>query len=57
MNGLTPKQQAMAAVFKKHVDAELNGDLETTMETMTDRPHLPVCGPEGARKILSLNKY
>lgn len=26
--------------FRKHVDAELAGDLETTMATMSDHPHL-----------------
>ena len=40
MKKLTQSQKDMAAVFKKHDDAELNGDLETTMETMTDHPHL-----------------
>lgn len=33
-------KQAMLDVFKKHVDAELAGDLETTMATMTADPHL-----------------
>ncbi|MDO8528200.1 MAG: ester cyclase [Deltaproteobacteria bacterium] len=40
MTPLTPKQQAMLDLFQKHVDAELKGDLETTMATMTDHPHL-----------------
>jgi carboxymethylenebutenolidase len=30
----------MLNTFKKHVDAELAGDLETTMATMTADPHL-----------------
>ena len=30
----------MLDTFKKHVDAELAGDLETTMATMTADPHL-----------------
>ena len=30
----------MIDVFMKHVDAELAGDLETTMATMTAEPHL-----------------
>lgn len=30
----------MVALFQKHVDAELAGDLEVTMATMTDDPHL-----------------
>ena len=33
-------QQAMVDLFQKHVDAELAGDLETTMATMTEDPHL-----------------
>jgi carboxymethylenebutenolidase len=38
-----PNQQAeqvMADLFAQHMDAELAGDLETTMATMTDNPHL-----------------
>src|SRR5258708_35586011 len=34
------EQQAMTELFHKHVDAELAGDLETTMNTMTEDPHL-----------------
>ncbi|MGB6325050.1 MAG: ester cyclase [Methylocella sp.] len=34
------EQEAMIELFQKHVSAELNGDLETTMDTMTDDPHL-----------------
>jgi len=30
----------MLEVFQRHVRAELDGDLETTMATMTDDPHL-----------------
>ncbi|MGQ0741073.1 MAG: ester cyclase [Alphaproteobacteria bacterium] len=30
----------MIDVFKKHVEAELAGDLDTTMATMTGNPHL-----------------
>jgi carboxymethylenebutenolidase len=33
-------QQAMIDLFEKHVNAELAGDLDTTMSTMTDNPHL-----------------
>ena len=33
-------QQAMASLFARHMDAELAGDLETTLATMTDNPHL-----------------
>lgn len=33
-------EQAMIDAFKRHVDAELAGDLDTTMATMSDAPHL-----------------
>jgi hypothetical protein len=29
----------MAGLFARHMDAELAGDLETTLATMTDNPH------------------
>src|SRR5215831_6130566 len=37
-NVMTP--QAMIDLFQKHVNAELAGDLDTTMATMSDDPHL-----------------
>lgn len=37
---LSEKQKKMVALFEKHVAAELAGDLDTTMTTMTDNPHL-----------------
>jgi carboxymethylenebutenolidase len=37
---LTDRQKSMAALFEKHVGAELDGDLEATMATMSDAPHL-----------------
>ena len=40
MNSLTAAQQALSDLFEKHVKAEMDGDLETTMDTMTDNPHL-----------------
>jgi carboxymethylenebutenolidase len=40
MTNLSPQQEAMVALFQKHMAAELAGDLETTMATMTDDPHL-----------------
>lgn len=36
----TDSQQAVVDLFEKHVKAELAGDLETTMATMTETPHL-----------------
>jgi hypothetical protein len=33
-------KQAMIDTFQKHVGAELAGDLDTTMATMSDDPHL-----------------
>ena len=37
---LSEKRQKMVALFEKHVGAELEDDLETTMATMSDDPHL-----------------
>jgi carboxymethylenebutenolidase len=37
---VSPEQQVMVELFQKHVGAELAGDLETTMNTMTEEPHL-----------------
>ena len=37
---LSERQQQMIALFEKHVGAELAGDLDTTMDTMSDIPHL-----------------
>ena len=37
---VSAEQQAMIELFQRHVDAELAGDLETTLATMTDHPHL-----------------
>ena len=37
---LSEKQRQMVALFEKHVAAELAGDLDTTMATMSDDPHL-----------------
>jgi carboxymethylenebutenolidase len=34
------KQQQMAALFEQHVGAELEGDLDTTMATMSEDPHV-----------------
>jgi carboxymethylenebutenolidase len=37
---LSERQQQMVALFEKHVGAELAGDLDTTMATMSGDPHL-----------------
>jgi carboxymethylenebutenolidase len=37
---LSERQQQMVALFEKHVGAELAGDLDTTMATMSEDPHL-----------------
>lgn len=39
-DSLSPAQQAMVDLFERHVKAELDGDLDTTMATMSDHPHL-----------------
>ena len=55
---LSNAQQAMVDLFNRHVQAEMAGDLETTMATMTDNPHLnhvPVMtggvGSQGVREF------
>jgi carboxymethylenebutenolidase len=40
MTALSAEQQAMVALFQQHVGAELAGDLETTLNTMSGDPHL-----------------
>jgi carboxymethylenebutenolidase len=40
MTTFSPEQQAMIDLFQRHVEAELTGDLDTTMATMTEDPHL-----------------
>ena len=40
MSNLDANQQAMVDLFDRHVKAELEGDIETTMDTMIDQPHL-----------------
>src|SRR5579862_6060007 len=40
MTTISPEQEAMINLFEKHVGAELAGDLETTMATMSEDPHL-----------------
>jgi hypothetical protein len=40
MATLSSAQHAMVELFQKHVSAELAGDLDVTMETMTKDPHL-----------------
>ena len=37
---LTEKQKQMVALFERHVGAELAGDLDTTLATMSADPHL-----------------
>lgn len=37
---LSAAQQAMNDLLERHVKAELDGDLDTTMATMSDNPHL-----------------
>ena len=56
MSQLSDAQKATVELFQRHVQAELDGDLDTTMATMTDSPHLnhvPTMmggvGPDGVR--------
>lgn len=60
MNNLPPAQAAMLEMFQQHMAAEMTGDVETTMATMSDHPHLnhvPVTtgstGQEGVRRFYS----
>jgi carboxymethylenebutenolidase len=57
IENFTPEQQRMLALFEQHMTAELNGDLGTTMATMSDDPHLnhvPVmAGGVGREGVLS----
>jgi carboxymethylenebutenolidase len=39
-NNYTPLEQSMLDLLEKHVAAEGEGDLETTMATMCENPHL-----------------
>lgn len=39
-HALNARQRSMIALFERHVEAELAGDLDTTMNTMTEKPHL-----------------
>ncbi|MEQ8393618.1 nuclear transport factor 2 family protein [Thalassobaculum sp.] len=56
MSDLNDQQQALVALFQEHVQAELRGDLETTMATMTDNPHLTnvpsMVGGNGQKGVL-----
>ena len=40
MNTLPPTQQAMLDTFQQHMAAELHGDLDATMATMSAHPHV-----------------
>jgi carboxymethylenebutenolidase len=55
---LSPTQQAMLEISQQHMTAELTGDIEAIMGTMTDNPHVnhvPVMtgsvGLEGVRQF------
>ncbi len=60
MRKLSQAQQDLLDAFQKHINAEINKDLDTTLATMTDDPHLnniPTLiggeGVEGAREFYS----
>ena len=42
MTALSVEQQAMVALFQRHIEAELAVDLDTTMATLTDDPRAHV---------------
>ncbi len=55
MTTISPAHQAMLDTFHQHMTAELTGDLEATMATMTENPyvnHVPVLtGGVGVRQF------
>ncbi len=58
MSNIPPVHQAMLEIFQAHMNAEMTGDIEATMATMTDTPyvnHVPVMtggvGSEGVRQF------
>ena len=60
MTTLSPEKKALINAFQQHVDAELRGDLDATLATMTTDPHLnniPTAiggtGLEGVRRFYS----
>ena len=57
---VAPAQEAMLETFQQHMAAELTGDIEAAMATMTDNPyvnHVPVMtggvGRDGVRQFYS----
>ncbi|MBI1222688.1 MAG: carboxymethylenebutenolidase [Bacteroidetes bacterium] len=52
---LSPGQEAIMRQFSAHIEAEIAGDLDTTLATMTDDPHLnnipTLIGGEGAEGV------
>ena len=40
MSNLPLEQQAMLEIFQQHMNAEMTGDIEATMATMTDSPYV-----------------
>jgi carboxymethylenebutenolidase len=52
---LTTQSDVMDALFAQHMDAEMASDLEQTMATMTDNPHLvnvpTMVGGDGAEGV------
>ena len=60
MSDIHPAQQAMLDSFQQHMNAEMTGDIDATMATMTDTPyvnHVPVMtggvGRKGVRNFYS----
>ena len=52
----TPEQQAIIDIFDEHVQAEITGDLDRTLETMSVNPHIIIAanrmggnGPDAVR--------
>ena len=58
---LTERQQSMVDLFQKHMSAELEGDLDTTMATMSETPHLnhvpTMAGGDGRDGVHAFYRY
>ena len=54
------RAEEMDAAFGEHMDAELGGDLDRTMATMTSNPHLvnvpTMIGGQAHRTVLSAGR-
>lgn len=61
LSHLTPRQVAMLHTFQQHMFAEMTGDLETAMATLSDHPHVyhipTMTGGVGYADVREFYKY